>query len=391
LAKSQNKGVKTDTGRTSRRTPERTPRGYTLVHRPDRPLPYSVRWRTPDGHRQSKAFKTAEQRADFVRDLHALRSTRPGVRVLDPDSAARLDEFRRLTEGADLLEVGRFWAEHHRPLPIVEAVRRYEAAQAGRKLSGDTLSHRRLHLARLVAALGEDTKLGEITAARLREWLDGLTLDGAPASAASKRHHRANAARLWSWLRAEGLAKGDPFAAVPVEQGEADEITTLTVEEGRRLFEANRGHPSLPRLALECFAGLRFTSAQRLVPADINWAEKGITLPASKHKTGRRHYVDGLPGVVWEWLALATPATWAVTPRQYADHKREMFRDAGLVGEQYRNACRHSFATYFCAAYKDPGRAASILTHRGQDVLWRHYRGRSTESDGLAWFEITPS
>jgi integrase len=350
-----------------------------------------VRWRTPDGHRQSKAFKTAEQRADFVRDLHALRSTRPGVRVLDPDSAARLDEFRKLTEGADLLEVGRFWAEHHRPLPIVEAVRRYEAAQAGRKLSGDTLSHRRLHLARLVSALGEDTKLGEITAARLREWLDRLTLDGAPASAASKRHHRANAARLWSWLRAEGLAKGDPFAAVPMPDQIDDEITILSVAEGRHLFAVNRDHPSVARLACEAFAGLRFSSAARLEFADINWDLRGITLPGAKHKSRRRHYIDNLPANLWSWLDRArSPEAWTLPPRAYLTHKGEMFRAAGFVGERFRNVLRHSAATYHSAAYQDPGRTATMLTHRGQDQLWASYRGRSTQVDGLAWFSIVP-
>jgi len=378
-----------DPRRTPRRTPGRTPRGYTLLHRPGRPAPYVVRWRQ-DGARLARSFSTEAQRAAFISELAAARSTTSGVRVLDPGSAARLDEFRRLTGGADLLEVGRFWLEHHRPLTLRAAVERYSAAQEGRTLAGDTLSHRRLHLSRIVAALGEAAPVDQITAGRLRGWLDSLVLDGRPASPASRRHHRANASRLWAWLRAEGLVRGDPFAAVPVPDGEDEEINLLTVDEGRHLLFCNRDNPSVARLAIEAFAGLRFTSSARLQLGDIAREDHGITMPAKSHKTGRRHYIDGLPGNVWAWVDRAPAECWSTSARMYAVHKSEMFRSAGYVGERFRNVLRHSFASYHCAAYKNPGLTASILTHRGQDMLWAHYRGRATERDGMAWFGILP-
>jgi len=383
--------MKTDAKGTPKRTPKRTPRGFTLTHRPGRPLPYGVRWRSATG-RHSRQFATEGERDNFIRALASQgKEARKELHVLPPSEAARWEEFRRLTNNADLLEVGRFWAERHRPLPLGEAVERYIAAVSGRKVANDTATHRALHLGRLVAALGAETNLSKIGAAEIRGWLASLVLDGRPASPASRRHHRANANRLWAWLRAEGLTPTSFFDAVPVDEAEDSEINLLTVDEGRHLLEVNQDHPSAPRLALEAFAGLRFTSAQRLGLEDINFADRGITLPGAKHKSGRRHYIDGLPGNVWDWLALAKPATWTVAPRMYAIHKAEMFKAAGFTGERFRNVLRHSFASYHCAAYKNPGLTASLLTHRGQDVLWKHYRGRAKESDGAAWFQIVPA
>jgi hypothetical protein len=41
------------------------------------------------------------------------------------------------------------------------------------------------------------------------------------------------------------------------------------------------------------------------VEADVNFADKGITLPAAKLKIRKRHYIDGLPENLWPWLNAA--------------------------------------------------------------------------------------
>jgi len=91
------------------------------------------------------------------------------------------------------------------------------------------------------------------------------------------------------------------------------------VEDTAKLFATV--HKKLPavgaRLALEAFAGLRFSSAARLVKADVDFAEEGITLPAAKIKTRKRHYIDGLPDNLWKWLRAAPEEAWSLTERQY--------------------------------------------------------------------------
>lgn len=225
-------------------------------------------------------------------------------------------------------------------------------------------------------------------------WLAGLGM-----TAYSQKHHRANVNKMFEWLMLERLADRNPCATIPVPEEDWGEINLLTVEQARKLFAANRRHRSIGRLALETFAGLRTSSAARLVYDDIKFDRLGIELPGDKHKTRRRHYIDGLPANLWAWLKHAPKAGWKILPRVYAEDKRTMFERAGLKkvkeddkidDEAMRNVLRHSFASYHVAANKDPGKTALILTHRNQQMLWRHYKGRASEADGLAYFGIMP-
>ena len=169
------------------------------------------------------------------------------------------------------------------------------------------------------------------------------------------------------------------------------EIEVLTLKETAELFAyAEKNYAELvPRLALEAFAGLRFSSAFRLERGDINFADKGIHLPAHKLKTGRRHYIDGLPANLWKWLALETPATWSMTPRNYRRLKSEVFDRAGV--RHPANCLRHSFCTFHVAAFKNPGLTATLLCHRNQSLLWSNYNGRAKQADGIAYFKLAPA
>jgi hypothetical protein len=107
-----------------------------------------------------------------------------------------------------------------------------------------------------------------------------------------------------------------------------------------------------------------------------------------KLKTKKRHYIDGLPGQVWEWLAVTPEACWDLTARQYMELKSRLFVEAGVPHPH--NCLRHSFCTYDVAAHKNPGRTAYILCHRNQDLLWDRYKGNAKEADGVTYQAITP-
>lgn len=371
------------------------PKGLSFEFRSGKTLPYLARWRN-GGVKQSKAFPDTVERDKFTREWQKKRKAKGvSVTIVTPQRAAVWAQFAELTSDRDPIEVARFWAKHHQTLggaiTLERAIEKYEAAQEGRRLSPDTVTHRDLHLKRLVGAVGAATKVGAITSETLRAWLSGLGM-----AAASQRHHRANAHKLFDWLVAERLADRNPVSAIPVPESEDDEINVMTVEQARHLFAVNRGHRSVARLALEAFAGLRFTSAARLAKADLKTEQKGIEMPGAKHKTGRRQFIDGLPACAWLWIGMATDETWTVLPRLYAEDKRTMFEAAGLKSgegkddEAMRNVLRHSFASYHVAAYRDPGKTAMILTHRNQQMLWAYYKGRATQADGRAYFGIAP-
>lgn len=168
-------------------------------------------------------------------------------------------------------------------------------------------------------------------------------------------------------------------------------VEILTVEQAAQLFAYARKHQrdAIGRLALEAFAGLRFSSAFRLEKSDINFDDRGILLPAHKLKTERRHYIDGLPDNLWEWLRVTNDGCWAMEGSEWMHLKSRLFVDAKVPHP--RNCLRHSFCTYHVAAYKNPGLTATILCHRNQQKLWQAYNGNAKQADGVKYFEIRPA
>lgn len=174
-------------------------------------------------------------------------------------------------------------------------------------------------------------------------------------------------------------------------RNDGGDVGLLSVEDTEKLLAYALKHYAeiVPRLALECFAGLRYSSAHRIERSDINFVDRGILLLAKKRKTGRRHYIDGLPDNLFDWLKLETPATWALTERQYMRLKSACFKD-GKIPDPH-NCLRHGFCTYHVAAFKNSGLTATILCHRNQGLLWSTYNGRATQPDGKRYFELWPA
>jgi len=231
-----------------------------------------------------------------------------------------------------------------------------------------------------------DERTLDLTPSEIREWLNAL-----PFGEVTKRNHYKRVRAFFTWARMEGLATVNPCEGIRSPAREVDDVSVLSVEDTAKLFKtANKLRPQMcARLALEAFAGLRFSSAARLVKADVNFADKGITLPAAKLKTRKRHYIDGLPENLWKWLRTTPEEAWALTERQYLALKSEAFRLAGVRNPG--NVLRHSFCSYHVAMHKDAARTAVILCHASPSTLYQHYKGRATASDATRYFEISPS
>lgn len=139
---------------------------------------------------------------------------------------------------------------------------------------------------------------------------------------------------------------------------------------------------------MAAFAGIRFSSAQKLAKEDVKLEDMGIGLPADKIKSKRGHYIDGLLENLWSWLKFAGEKQWQIRQSQWMHLKSKVFAEAKV--EHPRNILRHSFCTYHVAHLKNPGHTATILCHRSQAKLWSNYFGRGTTADGKRYFEITP-
>ena len=302
---------------------------------------------------------------------------------------ARWLEFKKIVGGANPIEIGLDWKRRQQDatIPFGEAVTRYLAAREVEGIGAGTLSHAKGDLKRAAGFFG-DVGLSSITADRVRAFLVSL----AGFAEITRQNHYKRVTALFNWARREGLANSNPCEAVeaPLKSIVTDEISVLSADDACKLFETARTHcpNATARLALEAFAGLRFSSACQLVKADVDFAAKGIALPAAKLKTRRRQYIEGLPENLWKWLEAAPAEAWDLTPRQYLQAKSDVFRLAKVANPG--NVLRHSFCSYHVSLHKDAARTAVILCHSSPRTLYQHYRGWATAADAGRYFEIVP-
>jgi len=266
---------------------------------------------------------------------------------------------------------------------VDEALELLKRKLSSKDLAPDTFRQKKQKITQLGEVFGT-RPMESLSAPELEEWLDDLVGD----VDLTFNNWRKILRCFWDET---GVAP-NPFAQIKSRNGTPAEIEVLTVAQTKTLFDFAAKDPRYrflaARLALEAFAGLRFSSAFRLEKADLNFVDRGILLPRHKLKTKRRHFIDGLPDNLWDWLATAGDETWAVTPAEYMHSKSALFVDAGVPHP--RNCFRHSFASYHVAAFKNPGLTATLLCHKNQQMLWDHYKGRATSSDGADYFKIVP-
>ncbi len=371
--------------------PWQPPRGIRYSIRADRKLPYFLHWRGANGARVAASYLTEAARETAAKALAEKRSEHgEDVLTFEPREWRRWLSFRELIGDADPVTVAHEWRagrEQNRlqaSIAVSEASRRYLLAKRSEGIAEATLCHAKKDMGRFVEVFGS-RMLADLKTDEIRQWL--VTL---PFAEVTKRNHYKRVNAFCTWTKLEGLAAVNPCEGIKSPARESENVSVLSVPDMEKLFStAARLRPQVcARLALEAFAGLRFSSAARLVKEDVNFRDKGITLPAAKIKTRRRHYIDGLPANLWSWLRNAPPEAWTLTERQYLTLKSEAFILAGVTNPG--NVLRHSFCSYHVAANKDAARTAVILCHASPSMLYQHYKGRAAEKDARRYFRVMP-
>ena len=368
------------------------PRGIRCFERWDRPSkPYLV-LRTIDGKRETESYATREDRDRRARQW--AESSRLNLRGFEPTRSELIDfrAFKDALGGDDWRDIIAHWRSRGKvglSMPVREAVDIYLESQETKVISGKLeagTKKRHVKIAERFRADFDNRRIATLTTDDIIEWLEDQEYDSPHTFNSYLRIVRA----IWSAAKiTPSLPKDVSFRDTTPE-----EVAILTVDETAKLFRYGMEHLPwlMPRLAAEAFVGLRYSSAVRMELADVNVEDRGILLPAKKIKTGkrtgRRHYIDGLPDNFWDWMKLSTDQTWSLTERQYLKKKSDLFVAAGVPHP--KNCLRHSACTYHVAAFKDPGKTATMLCHTNQQLLWSTYNGRASQGDGKRYFAITP-
>ncbi len=380
--------------------PARRPKRHYWAPRPirlfrgDRPSPYLIQWGHRE-HRKTESYRTLEEREARYQELVEQLAQEREECVLSRGEIQDFLAFRRAIGEATWVDVVAGWRENNErtgktasTLTVAQAVKSYletfEARQKRGEVTANSLRQRRHKLQMFTEKFG-DRLMNSITAPEIEGWIDSFGW----TSAGTFNSYRKHICALFNKYRKD--VPINPTDSFSKRNDSIDEVGILTPGETARLFACAKQHypEALGRLALEAFAGLRFSSSCRLSKSDINFVEKGILLPKNKIKTKRRFYLDGLPPNLWEWLAATNDACWAMNEAEWMHLKSKLFREAKV--RHPRNCLRHSFCTYHVAAFKNPGLTATLLCHRNQDKLWDHYYGISNQPTGMAYFNIIPS
>lgn len=352
-----------------------------------------AQWRE-DGKRKSLSFDDEKSRQTWFDDFIEQREAN-GVNFMatfDAREWARWLEFKReVGPDADLMQIAVDWKRRKldSKVPFPEASKRYLAAREAEGMGNGSFLHAKGDLKRMDEFFGKET-LAEVTPDRVRELIAWLTKIK-KFSTHTVRGHRKRLCALFNWAKREKLVVDNPCESVAAPVWVEEEVSILSIKDVGEVFKTawKQRKSCVAKLALEAFAGLRFSSAAQVVKEDVNFAEKGVTLPAAKIKTRRRHYIEGLPDNLWVWLTAAPSEAWTITPRQYMQAKSDVFRLAGVKNPG--NVLRHSFCSYHVSLHADAARTAVILCHASPRTLYQHYRGKATAADAKNYFGIVPS
>lgn len=384
-----------------------------LPARLNRPNPYGVAWSektwNPAKHRderktRSKYFPTEKKCKKFAAEL--LASKRAGsLRTL---SRAELEDwkgFRAATEGRPWREIVFGWqawqrsaAGHVGPSRTVrECVDSYLVDLKTRAdnddVSLDTYRQHR-HKAGLFAQEFGGREVTSIRTEDVQAWLEGRDL----ATGGTWNNYL----KVVSLVFTRAKIRPNPCDDIKRRrEGGGEEDRKLPILDIAKLFHAamtvERFRICLRRLALETFAGVRFSSACRLEDADINAEDRGIRHRGSTIKTRGRLYVSPYPDVLFAWLAIAPDDSELNyldkqgklnRHRRYLALKSELFHVARIAHPQ--NCLRHSFPTYHLAKRQEPGKTAYLMCHKNQLKLWNDYKGDATAAEGEAFENLTP-
>lgn len=315
---------------------------------------------------------------------------------LSTDAAAReLVEAHKISGGAGILELARFWARHHQASLSRKPIEQIHA---------DLLNTKRDHglsarywrgldkdLAKFCAAF-KGRLAGEITATEVLEYLRGLQV-------AWRRRNNVHSqiVTLFRFARAEGHipqdrdTEAEKVAKLPRPRDAAPPRIFTPGE--LRIVLAHVDYEWQPWIVLGAFTGLRTAEIERLSWSDVLIDDALIHIrpevaKRTSRKVGDSRYVPMPPNLL-AWLKPWRDASGPVCPHRRSDRltgKLGKFLPGGKWGN---NPLRHSWISYRAAETANLPQVADEAGN-STEISRTAYRNPRMKREAVAWFAIFP-
>lgn len=373
----------------------------------------SSSWRVEVGARVTgdkriiRQFPTEEEAKTYAQGMHGQRENH-GVRGFALSDDQRVDAVQALEVlapfGVNLKEAAEFYAKHAKPpagdRTVSEVVAELlDFKETRQKARPRYLMDLKSRLGRFAATFGE-RMIKDVRSDEIEEWL----FSDKALGDLSRDNYRRALGVLFSFAQGRRSGKqftgrayltANPMEGVHLSDIEKPSPKILTVAESEALLnhavkaEAEKG--MLAFITLGLFCGLRTSELLQISWSHVrlDGADSFVTVPAGIAKKRRIRNVE-LPENARAWLALAKRETsGAIAPPNAAKRLPAIGRKAG-INPWPSNCMRHSFGSYDFARHGNASLTSGKLGHRGDEILFEHYRSLTSRKEGERFFHVYP-
>lgn len=310
--------------------------------------------------------------------LELLRST--GMDILDAAQVAcalaragrgNMDRCRRVIEaGAKALE----------QLERTESFERvaWASVEARAARRPTTTRDLRYYVRKMLKVEGvAQLPLRAMTTAQCRRILD----EAFGHSAHSYRKGRAILHSIFAYGFRQELCDANPVSRIEAPPVVEQPIVPLSNEEVGRLREVvqqRRFRDMRFSLSLLLYSGVRPSEVERLTAADVCWEERQVIIRPQKSKTGGGRVVPlrALPGM---------RAQDCRVPRNWQNRWLALRRAAGFTHWQ-PDVCRHTFASYHAAHFRNLPELQLEMGHRDLSLLRSRYMAPAARKEARVFW-----
>jgi len=363
-----------------------------------RPYP-GGRWQADcgiiEGRRIRTVFQTKAEAQQFMQMMQERKAAaRLGMADLDMRTAQDAKRAAAILSGrTTLTTAAEFWSDNHRE----SSVRRLDELIACFLKHLDSRNCRPRYIDGIANTLkiflhdAGDRMAGDCTTEIILYWLNNRNW-----SKQTFANRRRELSVFFNWCVKQGILALNPVARIPSPKLDERKIEVLTVDQSRRLLNGLEGSDRA-YFAIALFAGLRPGEIDRLTWDEVKLDRGHIELLSRQAKGRSRRLVTIQPNLAaWlktmEFQPTIICGTLKELPISRCDKCELMKRACYAAGlsQWPQDVCRHSFASYHLARWKNANETAHELGHTTTAMLYRHYREVVTEQEAEAFWNIFP-